>query len=137
MDPINQQIPSQTVSQNQPVLQSTPVQTPQGSPVFMWLIVVLLVTLITVGAVAGYMYLIKHPIQITNQSTPQTQPTGIPHTTTTDLAPGVPNAEKTVILVQHSDSSQEKVIIKTDLAAGYIKALPEGEKVISESPAGK
>lgn len=134
MDPNTQP----TMPQTQPVLQPTnaPAKEPQASSSFEWLLITLMIVLVLIGGVAAYLFYTKSAS--TQPAYQQAQPTsGIPQIKVTDLSPGVPNADKVVILVQHSDSSQEKVIIKKDLAAGYIKSLPQTEEAVSQTPAGK
>jgi predicted RND superfamily exporter protein len=59
-----------------------------------------------------------------------------PSAKTTDLAPGSPNADKTAIMVRHSDSSYEKFLVPNATVDSYIKSLPSGDTVISQtSPA--
>lgn len=55
----------------------------------------------------------------------------------TDLAPGIPNSQKTAILVMHSDSSYEKFLLHTANVSNFIKSLPEGDRVISQSALGQ
>ncbi|HSW88220.1 MAG TPA: hypothetical protein VLG12_03595 [Candidatus Saccharimonadales bacterium] len=59
-----------------------------------------------------------------------------PSAKTTDLAPGTPNTGKTAIVVRHSDSSYEKFLVPNATVDSYIKSLPQGDTVISQtSPA--
>lgn len=109
---------------------------------YMPLIIVFAVILILLPVFAFGSRLFSHAPQASNtiptqMPQPQLTPIGKPQIKVSDLSPEVPNSQKTVILVQHSDSSREKFIMKTDLVAGYIKSLPEGEKVISQTPAGQ
>ncbi|HSW97596.1 MAG TPA: hypothetical protein VLF89_07260 [Candidatus Saccharimonadales bacterium] len=54
----------------------------------------------------------------------------------TDIAPSVPKSDKTAIVVRHADSSYEKFLVPNATADVYIKSLPEGDVVISQtSPA--
>jgi len=51
-----------------------------------------------------------------------------------DFAPNLPTSQKTTILIQTSDSSDEKYIVPTDQVSTYAKSLPEGYRVVSQSP---
>ncbi len=55
----------------------------------------------------------------------------------TDMAPQLPNSQKTAIVVMHSDSSYEKFILPNGAVAAYIKNLPEGDTVISQTSPAK
>lgn len=127
MDPTTQAPIPQSVTQD---------ASSQSSPALTWLLITLTIFVVIVGLGAAYLFMTKPLVKPSNQQSASqpAQPTGIPQMKITDLSPGVPNGDKTVILVQHSDSSQEKVIIQTSLAAGYIKSLPEGEKALSQTP---
>lgn len=76
----------------------------------------------------------KANVNVSSAAVPTSMPTNTPQMKITDLAPGVSASQKTVLVVQHSDSSMEKIIIKSDLVSGYIKSLPEGERVVSQVP---
>lgn len=92
-------------------------------------IVVILVIFLSIAVIA-----ISH-----RSATPTIAPaqnTGQPSEKVTDMAPAVPNTQKTAIVVQHSDSSFEKFLVPNAAVEGYIKSLPEGDKVVSKtSPA--
>lgn len=51
-----------------------------------------------------------------------------------DFAPGIPMSQKTTILIQSSDSSEEKYVVPTNQVDTYVKQLPPGYHVISKSP---
>jgi hypothetical protein len=51
-----------------------------------------------------------------------------------DFAPGIPMTQKTTILIQSSDSSEEKYIVPTNQVDTYVKQLPPGYHVLSKSP---
>ncbi|MDE2026071.1 MAG: hypothetical protein KGJ07_06250 [Patescibacteria group bacterium] len=73
------------------------------------------------------------PTAATTQSTTQdTQGKFVEHTL--DLSGGVPDSQKTVVEIEQSDSSMEKVILPTSSVAVYIKGLPQGARLISQSP---
>ena len=57
-----------------------------------------------------------------------------PQVTTTDLAPSIPNGQKTAILIMHGDSSYEKFIVANSVKTSFIKSLPTDDKVISQTP---
>ena len=65
------------------------------------------------------------------QTTNDTQGKYVEHVL--DLSGGVPDSQKTTVVIQQSDSSLEKVILPTAAVDAYIKGLPEGTKVISKT----
>lgn len=65
---------------------------------------------------------------------PATTNSGQPSEKVTDMAPTLPNKEKTAIVVMHSDSSYEKFLVPNITVDSYTKSLPEGDKVISQTP---
>jgi len=52
----------------------------------------------------------------------------------TDMSPNVPNDQKTAVVIMHSDSSREEIIMANTLVDSYVKNLDADTKVISETP---
>ena len=121
---------------NTQTIGSTQPQQTSYMPLIILFLVILVLLLV---GLLSYLFIAKKPQPQTLQPSTSTEitPSRAPQVKITDLAPGVPNNQKTIVLIQHSDSSQEKVIMKTDLVDGYIKALPEGEKALSQTPEGQ
>ncbi len=95
---------------------------------------VLLVLLLLIGG--AWFFLTQHQqSSVPPQTNVAPSPvSGIENAKVIDLSPSVASSEKTVLVIELSDSSFEKVIIATSLAAGYVKTLPEGDRLISEKP---
>jgi hypothetical protein len=51
-----------------------------------------------------------------------------------DFAPPMPMSQKTTIIIRHSDSSESKYLVPTNLVETYIKSLPAGDEIVSKSP---
>jgi len=49
-----------------------------------------------------------------------------------DLAPSVPDSEKTFLYIQHPDGSQDEVRLTGDMVAGYLSQLPPGDQLVAE-----
>jgi hypothetical protein len=62
------------------------------------------------------------------------QETNQPAIKVTDYSQGVPQNQKTVVLIQHSDSSYEKIILSNTAADNFVKKLPEDDKLVSKTP---
>ncbi|HEX7042645.1 MAG TPA: hypothetical protein VF189_05340 [Patescibacteria group bacterium] len=104
---------------------------PKSSSGISYITAIIIILVLLILSMIGYVLYIKsyHPTQ---NASPLVSPTQSMQIKTTDLAPGIPANEKTILTIQHSDSSRERIILKSDLVAGYIKSLPEGEKMVSK-----
>lgn len=51
-----------------------------------------------------------------------------------DYAPNIPMSQKTIILIQTSDSSDIKYIVPANQVATYVKSLPPGYHVVTNQP---
>ncbi|HEY4874134.1 MAG TPA: hypothetical protein VIH86_01050 [Puia sp.] len=99
--------------------------------------VTILIGLVVIIAVVGMLAFIffdhsgsSSPSVSSTNSSAQVSPT-IP---VKDFAPNIPMSQKTTILIQTSDSSDEKYIVPTDQISTYVKSLPQGYRVVSQSP---
>jgi hypothetical protein len=96
-----------------------------------------IMAILIVGMIGGIIFMsLRSPspqaaVTKTSNAMP-TEETYLQHTL--DLSAGVADAQKTIIIIQQSDSSREKVILPTTSVDAYIQGLPEGTKVISQSP---
>lgn len=93
-----------------------------------WLVVfiaILLVAFLSVAVVA-----------VSRRSTPAPvdSGTGQPSEKITDMAPSLPNNQKTAVVVMHSDSSYEKFLVPNTTVDSYANSLPTGDKIISKTP---
>jgi hypothetical protein len=97
-------------------------------------IVIGIVVIIAVVSMLGFIFFDhsgnSEPSAASTNSSAQISPT-IP---VKDFAPNLPMNQKTTILIQTSDSSNEKYIVPTDQISTYVKSLPEGYRVVSQSP---
>ena len=82
---------------------------------------------------AGFIFF-KNSLTSTQTTASNTSPSGTPQATVKDFAPNVPMSQKTTILIELSDSSMVKYIVPKDQAATYVKNLPPGYHVVSQSP---
>lgn len=130
--------PVQTVPTQQ-VVEPVPPSTPPKKNNTLPFIIVGIILFITVIVIA--VFLVQQFVLPSLQTAPAaifTVPvSGKDQAKTIDLSPSVPNSQKTVVLIELSDSSFEKVIMESSLVAGYIKTLPEGDRVISQTPFGQ
>lgn len=96
-------------------------------------IILLIICLVAIIGMLGYIFFLGKPGKVTSLPTnsAQLQPTQtIP---VKDFAPGMPAGQKTSILIQTDDSSDEKYIVPTNQVSVYVKSLPQGDHVISET----
>ena len=85
--------------------------------------------------VTGSFFYFHSPSNTNTQQTGQ-MGDGNPTVTVNDMAPSLSDTEKTAILIRHSDSSYEKVIIPNEKVNTYITNLPDGDTVVGKiSPA--
>jgi len=91
-------------------------------------IVVIVLTLVMVGAIVWLSVSHKSSQQSSAQTTNQ------PDIKVTDYSQGVPANQKTVIIVEHSDSSFEKIIVPSSNVDTFVKTLPAGDKVAGTTP---
>jgi uncharacterized alpha/beta hydrolase family protein len=91
-------------------------------------IVVIVLILLMVGVIVWLSLSHKSTQQTTEQTTNQ------PDIKVTDYSQGVPTNQKTVIVVEHSDSSFEKIIVPSSNVETFVKTLPEGDKVAGTTP---
>lgn len=134
---------NQGVTLSQPPTSPVPMQPnldKQGLSFLKWIwVIVVMFLVLLIGGLFVFSYVSKRHTAYAPTITPvPTQGSGIPQPKkTTDLAPSIPNSQKTVVIIENNDSSLEKVIMPTSQVVGYIKTLPEGVRVISQSPAGQ
>jgi hypothetical protein len=103
-------------------------QTMKGSAA----VILLIICLLAVIGMLGYIFLVKPQPKTIGDSTAdsaQISPT-IP---VKDYAPNMPASQKTTILIQTDDSSDEKYIVPTDQINVYVNSLPQGDHVISKT----
>ena len=91
--------------------------------------IIIIVCLLLV--VAGY-FVVTKVLPKTSQ-TSQDVPTAQPTSPVTDFAPNIPMNQKTTVLIRQSDSSTITYIIPNDQVDGFIKKLPEGNVVVSQT----
>ena len=93
--------------------------------------VILSICIIAILAMGGFIY-------YRSVSKPQAAATSavsaMPTIAVKDFAPGLPMSQKTTILIQTSDSSELKYIVPANQVSTYIKSLPEGYQVVSQTP---
>jgi hypothetical protein len=94
-----------------------------------WIIVIVLVLLLVGGFV--WLYL-RDKAPAASQSTISTT-TSKPQIKVTDFAQGAPANQKTEVLIEHSDSTFEKVILLNTMVDSYVSGLAPGEKVVSKT----
>jgi len=95
---------------------------------------IIIVGLIVVIGMLGFVFF-NHPGSSQSSSTPTNSSAQIsPTIAVKDFAPNIPMSQKTTILIQTSDSSDQKYIVPTDQVSTYVKSLPEGYRVVSQSP---
>ena len=63
-----------------------------------------------------------------------TQQTNQPQIKVTDYSGGIPQNQKTAVLIEHSDSTFEKIILPSAGVDNFIKNLPAEDKFISKTP---
>lgn len=138
MDPQEQQ---QVSVPQQPVQQQTEEAVFPGGKhhSLIWTLVILFFLTILIGA--GMFVLPKTTLFQSLLTATPPSPTGVVsgknQAKTIDMSPSVPANQKTVVLIELSDSSFEKVIMANALVTVYIKNLPEGDRVISQTPLSK
>lgn len=104
---------------------------PSQSHSLTWIVWILLAAILVVGVTILFIFLNKSPSPTPISST---TPNATPTPKVMDLAPSIAANLKTILLIQNSDSSLEKIIIPTQQVDAYIQNLPEGERFISKSP---
>ena len=89
------------------------------------------VIVLTVFMIGGIVWL-----SLAHRSSQQTtaQTSNQPDSKVTDYAQGVPANQRTTIVVEHSDSSFEKIIVPSSNVETFVKTLPEGDKVAGTTP---
>lgn len=124
----------QDVQSVQPTMQQTNQPQPRSHSLLFWIIIA--VFLLIGGAMLWYIFLGGHGGGNASVPSAITPTSFVPSPTPkiTDLAPLLAANLKTVVLIQNSDSSYEKVIVPTVQVATYLKSLPAGEKFVSQSP---
>lgn len=107
----------------------------KSSKGFSSIVILGVICILIIGMIGGIIWMSFQ------KSTPQAakiqlaSPTQIPSfiEKTLDLSNGVADSQKTVIIIQQSDSSREKVILPTSSVQAYLTGLPMGTKVISQA----
>ena len=94
-------------------------------------VIILLVCILAILAMGGYIF-----YRSSNKETSivTASVSVMPTITVKDFAPGLPLSQKTTILIQTSDSSDVKYMVPTDQVSTYVKSLPEGYHVVSQTP---
>jgi hypothetical protein len=103
----------------------------QRGSITVWIIVIAMILFLAGGFV--WLYFRDHASSQT-QTAEKTGTTGQPQIKVTDFSQGTSANEKTAVLVEHSDSTFEKFILDNGMVASYVKGLPPGEKVVSQTP---
>gem|GEM_PF-3159642 len=96
------------------------------------LLIFIVIVVIFTGGVFVWIFTGKQSSHAVNQTAQQAH-YATPTMKVTDFSQGVPEGEKTVIIVRHSDSSLEKYILSTAEAAAFIKRLPPGDTLVSQT----
>jgi|SRR5579872_397349 len=95
-------------------------------------ILIVVIGVIAILGMVGYVFFIKpQQVQVTSTDNSTAATSTIPEK---DFAPGIPMSQKTSILIQSSDSTEEKYIVPTNQEDMYVKQLPAGYHVVSKSP---
>lgn len=94
-------------------------------------VIILVVCLLAISGMLAYIFLIKPATPVGNSpaSLAQVSPT-VP---IKNFAPSLSASQTTSILIQTDDSSDEKYIVPTKQVSVYVKSLPQGDHVISET----
>lgn len=142
VEPSAAQSPTPTPIKPQPIT-ATPGGTPPGAGKMKGLIikiVVVFVILIVLFVIGSLWAANSSKPATTAVPAPTTPPVstessgGVPAVKETDLAPGLPNNQKTAVTVRNPDSTEEKFIMQNDTVEAYINALPPGVTFVSVTP---
>lgn len=99
--------------------------------------IIIFVGFIAVLSMVGFIFLKSSgtptkPSSTANQSMQTTQVS--PQVPVKDFAPNMSMSQKTTVVIQTSDSSDIKYIVPKNQVATYVKSLPPGYHVVSQSP---
>ena len=95
-------------------------------------IIFLVFGIIVIVGMLAYIFVLRPQLRTTNSSAGAS--TATENVSVKDFAPGTPMSQKTTILIMSNDSSEEKYIVPTNQVATYIKQLPPGYHVVSQTP---
>lgn len=93
--------------------------------------IILVVCVLLILGMGGYIFFRGSNSQTANITT---SVSAVPTTAVKDFAPGLPMEQKTTIIIQTSDSSDIKYIVPKSQVSTYVKSLPEGYHVVSQTP---
>jgi len=97
-------------------------------------VIIIIVAIIAIIGMVGFIFL-KNSINSQLPSSPANTAVQIsPVVPVKDFAPNLPMSQKATILIQTSDSSDIKYIVPADQVSTYVKSLPAGYHVVSQTP---
>lgn len=96
--------------------------------------VIVVIAIIAVIGMVGFIFLKSSGIPQSSSSAANTSVQVSPVVPVKDYAPNIPMSQKTTILIQTSDSSDIKYIVPTSQVSTYVKSLPPGYHMVSQSP---
>jgi hypothetical protein len=96
-------------------------------------VTIIIIAIIAIIGMAGFIFF-KNSITASPFVASNFSSSGTPQATVKDFAPNLPMSQKTTILIELSDSSMMKYIVPKDQATTYIKNLPPGYHVVSQTP---
>lgn len=99
-----------------------------------WTMLIGVIVIIAVVGMLGFIFFGHSSTSQSSTSSTDSSAQISPTVPVKNFAPNLPTSQKTTILIQTSDSSDIKYIVPTDQVSTYVKSLPEGYHVVSQSP---
>jgi hypothetical protein len=96
--------------------------------------ILVIIMVIAVLFLVGFAFFLLKKVNSAKTVQPSASTQITPAMKVTDMSPELSNDQKTAVVIMHSDSSREEIIMANSLVDSYVKSLDSDTKVVSETP---